>query len=193
MSAYRNRRTIKPAAMDPRSIVDRDLILSLLEDAHWAPTHGLTQPWRFHVFTSPEARAELGGALVGIYDQLTPEAARDVNKRTKLIAGPERAPVVIAVLARVEPNGKIPEWEEIAAVSCAVQNLMLSAHEHGLGTFWSTPPAACSPQFAQWLGLDDTHHALGLLYLGRPLAEAPSPRSSRSPLAERVRWHDPTS
>ncbi len=193
MSAYRNRRTIKPAAMDPRSVVDRDLILSLLEDAHWAPTHGLTQPWRFHVFTSPEARAELGSALVEIYDTLTPESVRDDAKRAKLVAGPERAPVVIVLLARIDPKGKIPEWEELAAVSCAAQNLMLSAHEHGLGSFWSTPPAACSPEFVQWLGLDGTHRALGLLYLGRPLAGNPPPRSKRSPLAERVRWHDPAS
>lgn len=190
MSAYKHRRTLKPAAMDPASGIERATIEELLDDARWAPTHGLTQPWRFHVFTSPAARAGLGSALVEIYDTLTPEAARDETKRTKLVAGPERAPVVIALLAKIIPGGKIPEWEEIAATSCAAQNLMLSAHEHGIGSFWSSPPAACSPEFVRWLGRDDTHRALGLIYLGRPLPDSPPPRSARSPLDEHVVWHD---
>jgi len=192
MTPYRTRRSWKPGAMDPQQAVPRAVLTELLEDAHWAPTHGLTQPWRFHVFTTPEARARLGDALQSIYDRLTPEPQRDPEKRAKLGAGPRRAPVAIALLARVEPGGRIAEWEEIAAVACAAQNLMLSAEEHGLVSFWSTPPPACCREFATWLGADSTHRALGLLYLGRPLAGQPAPHSVRAPLSERVVWHDDT-
>ncbi len=190
MSIYRTRRSIKPLAMDPQREVSRELVMALLEDAHWAPTHGLTQPWRFQVFATPAARARLADGLLSIYDATTPAAKRDEQKRAKLAAAPRHAPVVIAVAARVEPGGKIPEWEEVAAVSCAAQNLMLSAHEHGLGSYWSTPPAACCVEFARWLGLDETHRMLGLVYLGWPADGQPTPQSVRAPLAERVTWHE---
>lgn len=194
MSIFRSRRTLKPIAMDPDRRVPREVLEDVLGDAIWAPTHGLTQPWRFHVFDTPEARGRLAGALVGIYEATTPEPLRDAGKRAKLDAGPRRAPVAIALLARVEPGGKIQEWEEIAAASCAAQNLMLSACEKGLGSFWSSPPAACGREFADWLGADPRDRPLGLIYLGWPLADAPMPVSSRGPLAERVVWHgDPRS
>jgi nitroreductase len=190
MSLFRTRRTLKPVAMDPDREIPRPLLEEVLEDAIWAPTHGLTQPWRFHVFDTPASRASLAGALVGIYESTTPQAQQDAGKRAKLEGGPRRAPVVIALLARVEPGGKIKKWEEIAAASCAAQNLMLSAHGKGLGSFWSSPPAACGREFADWLGADPNDQPLGLIYLGWPLAHAPQAVSVRAPLAERVIWHD---
>lgn len=190
MSIFRERRSLKPLAMDPAREVSRDVVMALLEDAHWAPTHGLTQPWRFQVFATPAARARLAAGLQSIYDATTPPAKRDVQKRDKLAVNPRHAPVVMAVAARVQPDGKVPEWEEIAAVSCALQNLMLSAHERGLGSYWSSPPVACREEFARWLGLDETHRMLGLVYLGWPAQGLPPPQSARAPLAERVTWHE---
>jgi nitroreductase len=68
---YRTRRTIKPNLMDSNLEIDRALLLEILEDANWAPTHGLTQPWRFHLFLG-DARHALADALESIYDQITP-------------------------------------------------------------------------------------------------------------------------
>jgi nitroreductase len=45
MSLFRTRRSLKPLAMDPARPLPREVLLELLEDAHWAPTHGLNQPW----------------------------------------------------------------------------------------------------------------------------------------------------
>ena len=87
---YRTRRTIKPHQMDRARDVPRDLLLEILEDAHWAPTHGLTQPWRFHVFTGP-ARERLADGLQSLYDRLTPAAEARPDKREKLRA-PMRSP-----------------------------------------------------------------------------------------------------
>lgn len=164
--------------MDATRDVPAEILRAVLEDAHWAPTHGLTQPWRFHVFTGA-SRGVLADALQLLYDRVTPTGARNEDKRAKLGASPRLAPVVIAVAAKVEPGGKIPEIEEIAATSCAVQNLMLSARENGLGTFWSTPPVTLSAEFAEWLGLDANHRMLGLVFLGYPAGDIwpePTPR-----------------
>ena len=190
MSIYRSRRSLKPKAMDPQREVSRELVMELLENAHWAPTHGLTQPWRFQVFASEAARARLGEGLQSVYDAITSAEKRIEEKRAKLAVNPRHAPIVIAVGAKVIPGGKVPEWEEIAAVSCAVQNLMLSAHERGLGSYWSSPPVAASPEFARWLGLDETHRMMGLIYLGWPLEGQPAPQSTRGDLLDRVTWHE---
>jgi nitroreductase len=78
--------------------------------------------------------------------------------------------------------------DELCAAACAVQNLLLSAHQRGIGSFWSTPPVACHEGFTAWLGLDARHTSLGLVYLGYPTA-GPAPTSSRVPLGERVTFH----
>ncbi|MBC8040095.1 MAG: nitroreductase [Opitutaceae bacterium] len=185
MSIFRTRRSIKPAAMDVSRELSREVLTEILEDAHRAPTHGLTQPWRFQVFTGA-ARARLGDGLQALYDAATPAASRNEDKRAKLGATPRLSPVVIAVAMRVEPNGKIPEIEEIAATACAVENLMLSAHEKGIGSYWSTPPVAMTAEFAAWLGLDASCRGLGLVYAGYPLAGELPPLSPRVPVATRV-------
>ncbi len=181
---YRTRRTIKPAQMESARPVSGELLREILEDAHWAPTHGLTQPWRFHVFIAA-ARDRLADGLESLYDECTAPADRKPDKRAKLRANVRGAPVAIAVAARIEPGGKISELDEISATACAVQNLLLSAHQRGLGTFWSTPPVACSREFAVWLGLDATHRCMGIVYLGYP-QEGTRPASSRLPLSERT-------
>jgi nitroreductase len=184
---YRTRRTVKPNLMDSGRGVDRALLLEILEDANWAPTHGITQPWRFNVFVG-DARLALADALISIYDQITPSEEVRPEKRAKLRVSCEQAPAIIAVAARVEPSGRISTLDEICATACAVENLLLSSHQRGLGSFWSTAPAGCSRAFLSWLGLDSTHHAMGLVYIGYPKGE-PIPTSTRIPLAERVTFH----
>jgi nitroreductase len=184
---YRTRRTVKPNMLDSSREIDHSLLLEILEDANWAPTHGITQPWRFHVFVG-EARSTLGDALISIYDRITPSNEVRPEKRAKLRSNCEQAPVIIAVAARVEPAGKISTLDELCATACAVQNLLLSSHQRGLGSFWSSAAAGCSQEFLTWLGLDSTHHALGLVYLGYP-KEGAIPDSTRLPLTERVIFH----
>jgi nitroreductase len=184
---YRTRRTVKPDWMDSSRAISRELLLEILEDAHWAPSHGLTQPWRFHIFTG-EARARLGEALQNIYDQVTPAAEVRPEKRAKLRGNLNQAPAVIAVAAHLEAGGKVSKLDELCSTACAVQNLLLSAHQRGLGSFWATPPAACSEEFVAWLGLDFTYCSLGLIFLGYP-KEGSEPKSIRVPLEERVTFH----
>jgi nitroreductase len=173
---YRTRRTIKPASL-----------VEILEDAHWAPTHGLTQPWRFHVFVG-DARIRLADALQSLYDDTTPQGEVRPEKRAKLRDGVLQAPVCIAVSALTDAGGKISKMDEICATACAVQNLLLSAHQRGLGSYWSTPPVACSGEFAKWLGLDSRHTPMGLVYLGYA-KDGALPTSTRLPLEERVTFH----
>ena len=45
----RRRRSVFPKMYNDLPIAD-ELIAEVLENANWAPTHRLTEPWRFMVF-----------------------------------------------------------------------------------------------------------------------------------------------
>lgn len=182
----RGRRSVKPAALDPQREVPEPLVETLLENACWAPTHGLTEPWRFVVHVG-EARRRLCELMPRVYDAVTPAGAVRPEKREKLGQVFLLAPVVIQILMARDASGRVPELEEVMAVACAVQNLHLSATAAGLAGMWSTPPALYDPRAASLLGLEPGERCLGFFFLGWPKEET-SPQGRRAPLAQKVRW-----
>ncbi len=171
-----NRRTIKPEDFSDR-VVHREIVEKLLNAAKWAPTHGLTQPWHFKVFED-EQRNVLGQQLAKIYKQNTEQF--NEKKHQKLLSRPLKASVVIALCMRRQETGKIPEIEEIAAVSCAVQNMMLLATAYGIGSFWASPKISYSKQMLDFLNLSEKDKCLGFLYLGYPKSDWP--KGQRKPI-----------
>lgn len=188
-SIIRLRRSVKPVDMDPSRSVDRPLLETLLTNATWAPTHGLTQPWRFKVIQG-SARQALADAMQRIYREVTPPAEFREDKLQKMGDNPRLAPAIIAVSMTLTSGGKIPEQEELEAVACAVQNLMLSATAAGLGSFWSSPPLLDSAAFKDWLGVAPADRVVALVYLGWPKQDLAALRSVRHPLSHCVSWSD---
>lgn len=184
----RSRRSIKPFDMDANRAVDKSLILELLENANHAPTHGLTEPWRFHLFTG-DSRGTLAETMARLYRETTPEAEFREDKMRKMSENPLLAGAVIVLGMARRGGAKIPELEEIEAVACAVQNLALSVTAAGLAGYWSSPPLVYTRQFADWLGLGPEDRCLGLFYLGWPKAGFTIPKASRKPVAEKITWH----
>jgi nitroreductase len=180
----RYRRTIKPKQYSNRD-VDDDIVHEMLENANWAPTHALTEPWRLSVFTG-EARRRLAEFLAATYKTITPPEAFKPNKYAGMSRNALLAPVVIAVGMKRQEIEKISELDEIQAVACAVQNMHLTAAAHGLGGFWSTNVAAVSDAMRDFLGLGPKDRALGLFYVGYPSCDWPS--SERQPIDGKVRW-----
>lgn len=185
----RQRRSIKPADMDPERPVERALLMELLENANWAPTHGLTEPWRFRVFTG-EARRRLGSEMQRIYREVTPVPAFRENKLEKLGRNPLLAPMVVVVWMERRGGEKIPEIEEIEAVACAIQNILITASAAGLGASLSSPPLIYTRAFNDWLGIRPEDRCLGLVYLGWPKPGLAWPRSVRQPVADKISWAD---
>lgn len=187
-SLIRRRSSVKPADMDSEREVPKELVWKLLENGTWAPTHGLTEPWKFHVFAG-EARKRLAEALPGIYREVTPLAELREDKLMKLGQNPLLAPLVIACCVEKRGGEKIPFLEEVEAVACAMQNVMLSATAAGLGSFWSSPPLLGSAAFGRWLGLGEGDLCVGLLYLGWLREDRVLGEVRRRPVDEKVVWH----
>ena len=180
----RHRRTIKPKEFSDRP-VEESLVQEILENANWAPTHGMTEPWRFSVYMG-EARAGLASFLAETYKAICPAQDFRQKKYEGMSQNALLAPVVIAIGMKRQEIEKISELDEIQAVACAVQNMHLTAAANGLGGFWSTNVAAVSDSMRDFTGLGPKDRALGLFYLGYPAAAWPS--ASRGPIDEKVRW-----
>ena len=91
---------------------------------------------------------------------------------------------VIAICMQRDPDERVPEWEEIAAVSCAVQNMWLSCAAHNIGCYWSSSKAIL--QARELLQLREGERCLGLFYMGyHDLPELPG---KRTPVKEKVQW-----
>lgn len=182
----RQRHTLKQDKMDATRAVEPEILEAMLENANHAPTHGLTEPWRFRVFVSEKSRRELADALRKIYRETTPPELRRPEKEAKLGAAPLLAPVVITIGMHRQDSGAIPENEEIAAVACAVQNMHLTAAAIGLGAKWSSPPVCYTQEMNALLGLRPQDRCLGLFYIGWPKEGVTFPDSPRRPISEKV-------
>lgn len=185
----RHRRSIKPVDLDSSREVDRALLTMILEDATWAPTHGLTEPWKFIVHRGA-ARLRLAATMQRVYRETTPANEFREDKLQKMGENPLLAPVVIACVMERRGGAKIPEIEEIEAVACALQNLQLSATAAGLGCYWSSPPLLDAREFADWLEIGAEDRCVGLIYLGWPREGLRWPRSVRQPVESKTRWCD---
>ena len=181
----KNRRTIYPQFYSSRK-VHKEIIEHLLQNATWAPTHGMTQPWRFKVFTE-ESRKTLSDTLSMLYKQLTPTKNFREDKFAKMQARPFQASAVIVAYMKRGDNPKIPEIEEISSVACAIQNLCLTATAYGIGSFWSTPKIIYTKEMNDFLKISDEDKCMGIIYLGYPNDEWP--KGQRKPIEYLTEWY----
>ena len=180
----RNRRSIKPEDFKPRKVMD-DMVSEILNNALWAPTHGMTEPWHFVVFQN-EAIEALGGFMADTYKKNTSEESFMQKKHDKFKDRPNLSSVVIAICMKRQESEKIPEMEEVAAVACAVQNMHLTATAYGLGGYWSSGPMIYSDEMKEYLNLEEKDKCLGLFYLG--YTDKDWPVSHRQPLEYHSEW-----
>ena len=179
----KNRRSIFPKTYIVGKEIPQDIIEQVLENANYAPTHRLTEPWRFRVLRGP-ALPKLADYLVTDYKELTPVAEQTDMKIKKMSENPLRSGCVILIIMKRHAD-MLPEWEEIAAVSMAVQNMWLTCTAYDIGSYWSSP-SAITERGRGFLNLKDDEQCLGLFYMG--YHNMPDLPPQRKPIAEKVTW-----
>ncbi len=178
----RQRRSVFPGTYTDQPIAV-EVIKDILENANWAPTHRKTEPWRFKIFRG-EALNGLSEYLGKWYQEHTPEEQFSTVKLKKTIEKPLKSACVIAICMQRDPHESLPEWEEVAAVACAVQNMWLTCTAYGIGSYWSSPRSIIEAE--EWLGLQPGERCLGLFYMGyHDLSEMPA---TRGPIEDKIEW-----
>jgi nitroreductase len=178
LEAIRTRRSIRKYKSEP---VDDRTLETVLEAARQAPSWSNTQCWRFVVVRNAETKGRLSDTLT----ETNP--ARDAVRN---------APIVIVACAEMEKagykGGQVTtdkgDWF-MFDVALAMHNLVLAAHDVGLGTVY--------------VGLFDAKKAAGILSvpegycvvaitpLGYPdEIKEPRPRKELSEIVHYDKWND---
>lgn len=182
----KNRRTIFPEFYSDRKI-HKEQIETILNNAIWAPTHGLTQPWQFKVFTGAGLN-KLSDFLSNKYKEVMPEDMFSEMKFNKLKNRPLMAGAVIAVSLKRDTKEKISELEEVEAVACAIQNMYLTCTAWGLGSFWASPGLIYKPFMNEFLEIGEKDKCLALFYIGYPKDDYEWPKGQRKPIEYSTTW-----
>jgi nitroreductase len=180
----RKRRAVFPKQYTRQGISEEDL-REILENANWAPTHKHTEPWRFKVIRG-QARQRFGDFLAEKYTHVTAEEDFSERKLKKLTFKIMQSDAIIFICMQRDPAARLPEWEELAAVACAVQNMWLTAAAKGIGAYWSTP--WFTKHLHEFCPLGEGEICLGIFYMGT--CEQSLFPGKRTPVEEKLTWID---
>jgi nitroreductase len=180
----RERRSVFPKQFDTGKYVDDTIIQQMLVNANWAPTHKLTEPWRFTVFTGKGLHT-FANLQATVYKTAAGAAFKDEHYQ-KLLSTPLLASHVIAIGMKRHAEKNIPEMEEIAAVACAVQNMYLTAAAYGIGCYWSTGGVTYTEAAKPFFNLEPADKLMGFVYTGA--IAIPSPQGNRGSIDQKTSW-----
>ena len=166
---------------------DDQALEQILRAGLTAPDHGGLRPWHFIVIRD-DARARLGEVFARATRQRAPATTGEELERIR--AKPLRAPLIIAVAARIDPdNPKIPVIEQLLSAGAAAQQIALAARALGYGAVWLTGANAHDASVGEALGLDFDDRLVAFLHVGMPRNGFPT--RARPALEEHVtQWRE---
>lgn len=172
----RERRDMRHFRSDP---LDPDVLKRLLDAAHYAPSVGYMQPWRFVRITDLELRKAIHELAAAEQEQTAVACGdrADEVRRLKLQGILECGELLVAALCDgreryVLGRRTLPEMD-VCSVACAIQNLWLAARAEGLGMGWVSlfDPA----ELARLLELPTGARPVAVLCLGHVETFYPEP------------------
>ncbi len=149
---------------------DEATLLRMLTSAVRVPDHGKLVPFRF-VRIAGDSRHKLGEILATRTrerDPGAPDAAIEKDRQRFSFA-----PLVITVVARLQPGHKVPEQEQLLTAGCVCFALLQAAQAYGFGAQWLTAWMAYDPVVATHLGLSEHERIAGFIHIGTPRLAAP--------------------
>ncbi len=189
-----SRRSIR--RYQPRPI-DRAVLEHILDLARWSPSAHNRQPWRFAVVESAAMKEQLARAMGSrLHQDLTADGApaevieKDVSRSYARITG---AAALICLCLTLQDMDTYPDSRRsfneylmaVQSTAMAGQNLLLAAHENGLGACWMCAPLFCPEVVQETLNLPSDWQPQALITLGYPAEER---QRERKPLEELTLW-----
>ena len=182
------RRTIRAFTAEP---VDGAAVRRAVATAVTAPAPHHSEPWRFAVLESPQARVRLVDAMREAWtsdlrgdgfseEQITRRLRRgDVLRLAPLII----VPCLVTDAAHEYPDQKRNRSEQAmftVSMGAAVQNLLVALAVDGLGSAWISSTLFCQDVAARAMDLPAGWQPMGAIAVGHPAEQARS-RPPRDP------------
>ena len=182
-SLITSRRTVYPSQFLKGDIPDES-ILQLLENANMAPTHKMTQPWIFKVYKNLQ-KSVLADSMVDAIKKNNPTDSRLDFKTKKIYDKCNMSNSIIGIFMKRSTTVSIPEWEEIASVAMAVQNIWLTCAAKEIGCYWSSPKF--TKHMDSFFDLSSDERCLGFMYLGK-FNHNSLPVKQRTSIKSKIEW-----
>jgi coenzyme F420-0:L-glutamate ligase/coenzyme F420-1:gamma-L-glutamate ligase len=182
------RRTVRDFTAEP---VDPAAVRRAIAAAVTAPAPHHSQPWRFAVVESAQARTRLLDDMLAAWvtdlrgDGFTDE---QIARRTRRGEPLRRAPLLIVPCLLAEAAHTYPDQRRnaseramfLVAMGAGVQNLLVALAVEGLGSCWVSSTLFCGPVARAALDLPDGWEPMGAIGVGHA-ATPPAPRPDRDP------------
>jgi nitroreductase len=170
--------------------VDIDVVQACLRAAVQGPSGGNIQPYQFLVVTDPALRRRIADIYLRAWERYAPAVAavtppartedaarrhaRNVEASDRLARSLADVPVhVLVLMPRIsmvvtDDDGDMDVGPTYASVYPAVQNFILAARAHGLGTVLTTVYRVYEDEIRELLDIPDRFEVVALLPLGHP-------------------------
>ena len=158
--AIHERRSVRQYSGTP---VARDLLMTALEAASWAPSGLNNQPWRFAI----------------IWDKASQEALAALTRYSNIL---NSASVLIAVF--LDKEASYDHTKDCQAVGACLQNLLLALHSMDLGAVWIGEILKNKERILEILELPERFELMAVVAVGHPAHR--DQKSHRRPLEELI-------
>ena len=164
--------------------IDKQIIEQLLYSATWAPNHYLTQPWSFCVIMPNQRGLFLEKWEFALRETALPEKiALWKEKKLKMA----QVPIYIAIACKKNAD-PIKQEEDLLAVGCACQNLLLTAQSLGISAHWSSSTITRTKLMHNFLGFEQNSSVIGIFWLGYSVTN--KKQSQRTPIKDKTIWKE---
>jgi coenzyme F420-0:L-glutamate ligase/coenzyme F420-1:gamma-L-glutamate ligase len=182
------RRTVRSFTDEP---VDPDAVRRAIAAAVTAPAPHHSEPWRFVIVSSEEARTALLDAMLDAWVADLREdgfTAEQIAQRTRRGLPLREAPLIVVPClepsaAHAYPDERRLRAEEAmftVAIGAAVENFLVALAVENLGSAWISSALFCQDVAAAALNLPDGWRPMGAVAVGHA-AGAPPARPPRDP------------
>jgi F420 biosynthesis protein FbiB-like protein len=166
--------------------IPADALAAVVESLRWAPSPHNSQPYRLAILRTAAGRERLASALGDrwradlVSDGMPADQIdRLIGRSRERIGG---APLVLILALSYSdldeyPDPRRQQAERLMAahsLGAAAQNLMLTAHAHGLASCWMCAPLFCPEIVGSALGLPTDVEPQALITVGYPSVDPPA-------------------
>lgn len=161
ISAIYDRRSIRKFLDTP---IAKEDMAEIIQSGIKAPSSKNRQPWKFIVVQGKEKEEMLEAFRQGIVREengnaLLPQSRQHIAAAKYTVDIMESAPVTVFVvnslgksfLAALTPEERVYEICNIQSISAAIQNMLLTATEKGIGSLWICDIYFAYAELCEWL------------------------------------------